>query len=315
MSTALEIVQEAARRLGIMPPNTLFPSAAEIADYDANMLKSFLEATIRQQVSNNPTFFQTKLASATIEPPRDVIPATLNAFSLGNLATIEPSACYDFILRINQVSPDFLKVISGTFKVLTLGTGQDAGKVDREYTFKSLQSLDFLTLSGAYLADGQEDIPTDALAEVRAWQQSSPSKDVTQVMRAQNKESGFFFFRNSQTSVVNVYFINNLIPFSQLFVSGSTEGTWTANNRLSYVYVSKSMTPGEAQDSLSIKADQDSLLIDDEIAVLGAIIGFKGYYGIDYTLELGQQKALLESQKKNVENTTVTRLDNKTYRG
>jgi hypothetical protein len=309
---ALEIVQESAQRLGIMPPNTLFPTADEIVDYDANMLKTFLEATIRQQVNNNPTFFQTKLASATIEPPQYVIPAETVAFSLGEKLGIEPAKTYDFILRINQNSPDFLKVVSGTFKVVTFGA--DPTIVEREYTFKALQNLDFLTLSGAYLADSQDDIPTDAVVEARAWQRNSPSQDVTQVLRAQNKESGFFFFRSKEVSVINVYFINNLIPFSDLFKMDSEE-TWVASNSLSYVYTSKSMTNGAPEQSLRIKEDQDSLLIDDEIAILGTIIGFKGYYGIDYTLELGQQKALLESQKKNVENTTVTRLDNKTYIG
>jgi hypothetical protein len=310
---ALEIVQESAQRLGIMPPNTLFPTADEIVDYDANMLKTFLEATIRQQVNNNPTFFQTKLATATIEPPQDVIPAATAAFSLGLPDSIEAANCYDFILRINQNSPDFLKVVSGTFKVVTFGTEVDI--VEREYTFKALQNLDFLTLSGAYLADSQDIPPTDAVVEARAWQKNSPSQDVTEVLRAQNKESGFFFFRSKEVSVVNVYFINNLIPFNRLFLKGSTESTWVARNRLSYIYTSKSMTTGATETSLRIKEDQDALLIDDEIAILGTIIGFKGYYGIDYTLELGQQKALLESQKKNVENTTVTRLDNKTYRG
>jgi hypothetical protein len=67
---------------------------------------------------------------------------------------------------------------------------------------------------------------------------------------------------------------------------------------------------GRETPDLSAK---EILVIPEELAILGIIIKYKAYYGIDYALEMGEQKAMLDALKENQENIQITHLDKKKY--
>jgi hypothetical protein len=320
---ALELVQEAARRVGIMIPTTLFPTTnpdSSAIDYDANLLVSCLNATVKQNMTLS--LFNKQVLDAQTQ----IVYKTPPAYFLDQL---EDDTFRDFFLDLDALCPGFEELIGDGFIVnkqkrkLDYNSGDSFPiKNENQYIFRQLTAQDYIKLARHNLDDiiipptpptpQMTDNPIkNERKEMKAYKKNMPSEDRTSILRAQNRESGFFI--KSIEGKRFVFFCNNMFDPEVDIFNYTLWLKFTYRTSWGVIGDVTIGTTTKVARKNSITTNEDTLTIPDELAILGTIINYKSYYGLDFSLDMGQQKAMLDALKENQENIQITHLDKKQY--
>jgi hypothetical protein len=316
MMTALAIVGEAAKRLTIMLPTTIVvptkPDQDSI-DYDANLLVSCLNATIQQNARLN--LFKKEVIGKAIEIKDD--PSQQVSWLANNVDN--PVVYKDFCFQLKDFG-DIEKIEGEGFtvslytKTSTAGdpTPSDTFQRTNMYIFRQLTFSDFekvqrgsaIGLVEPSSSKKSSQNPHVSYKERKEYYKNMPSEDRTKIVDATNKESGFSMLVNDGNLMY--YFCNNMIPISSIGdnVVAMLEFFYTTN---------RVVMDANGKHKDVVDDDHDTCLLPDELLILGTIINYKSAYGLDFSLDLGQQKALIDAIKENQENLQVTHLDKKEY--
>jgi hypothetical protein len=314
--TALELVQEAAKRLNIMLPSTIVvpdtPDTNAI-DYDANLLVSSLNSVIKQNMTLN--LFN-----------RQILPKSVNLMEGDNIHflnnQVDKNPVYsDFVVNLSGINPDFEELMGDGFNVSVFELNEPTIYKKKSYLFRQLTATDYLRLKRTCVPT---QIPTPGLnrlwesfskipplsEEMKEYRKNMPSEDRTSQINATNKESGFIILGDGNTNKI-IYFCNNMIPDTEF---NQEAGPFSQPPILDYLYRTNFGVINKMDGRvISVSVDDDEVVIPDELAILGTIINYKTYYGLDISLEMGQQKALIDALKENQQNVQVTHLDKKRY--
>jgi hypothetical protein len=321
--TALNLVQEAAKRLNIMVPTSIEsqpnPETSTI-DYDANMLVAALNSAVRQNASINLFNREVQMSPAYLNAPKTA-------------GTGFP----DIVIDMSTFYPDFESLLGDS---ITLNKYDAAGVVTNKYAFREFSAYDFATkqqyTNYTYFTEPKPaPVPSASSYEVNKNDTGSIKKTKTEDIKnssfsfptrsplgsiieppkhiirkegidVETKGNGFRFIRQNFTKLL--WICNDIISQTDL-ASGTIMlvmlyySTWIVSN------TSKDGTP--SADPVTtykdcVDSDNDIVNLPDELAILGTIIGYKSTNGLDYSLELGQQKALIEAVKVNQENVRYT---------
>jgi hypothetical protein len=298
--TVLEIIQEAAKRLCIIVPKTIVLADIQSKEYDADtgLLVSCLNGCIKQNMVLN-LFNQNILFTSLSRENGNWQDYLYVDFNIPD---------DDFVLNLSLFCPDFEEL---------LGDGINFAKDGQSYLFRQLTHNDFLRLCKRELDDvvKQIEYTPDPDEEISDYRKNMPSEKNTYIKNADNLESGFYVYSKKPKTRL-IYFCNNMATF------GNTPLGDTFN--LSFTYRSNwgviSADGNKRQESVltnriegNVSNDNQTLTIPDELAILGTMIKYKSYYGMDFSLDLGEQKSLIDTIKQNQENVQVTHLDKKNY--
>jgi hypothetical protein len=302
--TILEIIQEAAKRLCIIVPRTIVLADIQSKEYDADtgLLVSCLNACIKQTMSLN-IFNQNivyKNLTSENEHWRDYLDIPINV-----------KGTADFKLRMRKFCPDFERLI---------GDGIAFNRRGKSYLFRQLTQNDFVRLCKMENADIKvaDDYKEDYDKEIADYRRNMPSEETTYIKNSDNLESGFFVYSEGSPIQRIIYFCNNMMDMTEF-------GFEDVPFNLSLTYLSNygvlSPDGWTRRDSVhtdrEIEADKtndfQSTILPDELAILGTMIKYKSYYGMDFSLDLGEQKALIDAIKENQAGIQVTHLNKKEY--
>jgi hypothetical protein len=289
--TALELIQEAAKRVGIMEPAhvPLGTAGSTTYDYDANLLVSCLNGAIKQLMVLN-LFNQSVLFSKI---------SFTDASGFVDFSDItDPSGKFsDFTLNMTQAYPDFEELI---------GDGYTMSANNKKFLFRQLTSQDFIRVAKTtFPLSIESKRKTDWEREIREYRKNMPSEDRTDIEFSKKLESGFYMYAEPPATR-KVYFCNNFFTVDDI---AQNDWTLTFAYRSNYGVIDGTLHVRK----LNVTVDSDTLVIPDELAILGTIIKYKSYYGLDFSLELGEQKAMIDALKENQENIQITHLDKKIY--
>jgi hypothetical protein len=328
--TALELVQEAAKRLLIMIPNTLVQELNHnTTDYDSVLLLSCLNSMVKQNMTLN--LFNRQILIKSINMLDND-----NVYFLKNLVDKNP-VYSDFVINLSNLCPDMEEIMGDGFNFSIYEVSEPTLYKKKSYLFRQITPIDYLRLKKTCLPNvdlisskNKEIVDFSQFAslrkdfdkEIKEYKKNMPSENRTNMINAENKESGFIVLGDGQTNKI-LYFCNNMIPDAEIY---QEYDTFAQSPTLEFLYrtnygVISDM--GERVDSipyiepptppLEPNPNKFTLVIPDELAILGTVINYKSYYGIDYTLELGQYKQMIDMIKENQENIQITHLDKKQY--
>jgi hypothetical protein len=293
--TVLEIIQEAAKRLCIIVPRTIVLSDIQSKEYDADtgLLLSCLNACIKQIMTMN--VFNQNIVFKSISKSTEMWQSVINFYE-GNFC--------DFSVNMQKACPDFEELMGDGFVFSTNG---------KSYLFRKLTHNDFLRLckrESRYTDDNDKNIP-DEDKVILNYLKNMPSDEITQIKKSDNLESGFYIYTINPDFRI-IYFCNNMIDFE-------TAHPYIDVNKfnLSFTYRSNygviSADGEKRQPAVLPNNDFQRTILPDELAILGTMIKYKSYYGMDFSLDLGEQKALVDALKQNQEGIQVTHLNKKEY--
>jgi hypothetical protein len=224
-------------------------------------------------------------------------------------------ACDDFIYELTDEVSDFISLLGDGITVACVLEGVEVKRV----IFRQLTETDFLKLKKtpaslrevAANALFRQSTPLDPVDVKKKplWQlrkeykKNMPSEDRTQIVHAKNRESGFYIFSLDGINQM-VYFCNNMLSRKD-----EENSQWMAY----FLYQSNAVVFSSGLPKESISDDNDMCIFNAELLILGTVINYKGYYGLDNSLDLGQYKALKDSLEKNQENVQITHLEKKKY--
>jgi hypothetical protein len=284
----LELIKEAAKRLNIMIPKDLPKPQDEdtnAMDYDANFLLSALNSTVKQMMVLN-LFNQNIVQAQEVYNPTSAI-----------RIQADPVTYPDIWLNLTPKYADFEELIGDGFTFFCNG---------KKVLYRQLTDQDYLRLAKVVVPDfdNPPKFP-DENQELKNYMKDMPSEDRTKIPYADNLESGFYIYETLPNTRI-LYFCNNIltaedisaVPFTIMFMYRSKYGV---------------ISNGASLRSENITASDQTLIIPDELAIIGMVLKYKAAYGLDYTLELGEQKAILTALKANQENIQITHLDKKNY--
>ena len=320
---ALELVQECAKRIGIMIPNTIVqtttPDTSAI-DYDANLLVSYMNAAIKQQMMVNILRKNVYYSYSLIEPD-NAASVHFDGYQTGDPLP-DPDAYVNFIINIEKECPSFVKLMGDGFIVRIIYYDNNVSATYKQigqYVFRQFTDTDavtFLPTAIGYtnpeeLISSDENID-DVRNQRKEHYKNLPSDKQKILVSSDKRESGFVYLGNDIGNSM-FYFINNMIPFRELYnietgTNNITQGVVYFEYVSNYGILDKNRTPKE-----NITADDDLILVNQELVMLNTIIMYKTYYGMDYQLELGQQKAIVDALQQNQENVQIVTLNKKRY--
>jgi hypothetical protein len=324
---ALELIQEAARRLLIMiPKSPLFPSAPNVIDdgsdidYDKNLLISCLNAVIKQNMTLN--LFNRQILPKSVSLWDDNAVYFLNNY-------VDKNPIYsDFVVNLSQVCPELEELLGDGFNVSVYELYEPTFYKKKSFLFRQLTPNDYLRLKKTCLPNPN---PSENLMrqnesnfsnfkllrkDYKDYKRNMPSEDKTYMLNAANLESGFIILGDANTNKI-AYFCNNMLLDKDIAAISNTISYGQGYSQpptLEFLYrTNYGVITAMGERVATITADTDTLVINDELAVLGTIVNYKSYYGIDYTLDLGQYKQMIDQLKENQENIQITHLDKKQY--
>jgi hypothetical protein len=320
---ALKLVQEAAKRLNIMVPTTIntpeHPDTSTI-DYDANMLVAAANAAIRQNASINLFNREVQMSPIYLKQPKYI-------------GTGSP----DIVIDMSTYYSDFESLLGDTITINKYD-GSASRLVTNKYAFRELSTYDFAIKQqytnytyftvAATTPVPDPDNPDFLKREMPSKKTggSQPKNDFFEAtgkrpldfgitppkhmikkegIDVETKGNGFRFIRHNFTKLL--WICNDIIPETDL-VSGNLMlvmlyySTWIVS-----LTTSSGNPPVYTTDYKdAIDNDADLVNLPDELVILGTIISYKATNGLDYSLELGQQKALIDAIKVNQENVRYT---------
>jgi hypothetical protein len=208
---------------------------------------------------------------------------------------------------MTSLCPDFEELIGDGYTMYANG---------KHYLFRALTSQDYLRLArmGAQF-DADAELPTKH-QQIKEYKRNMPSETRTLIDYADNLESGFFMY-NVLPNIRTIYFCNNIIPKADLdkkdwklvFTYRSNYGVLSGDDGHRIPDVNSEVATTTKPDI----NNKETLTIPDELAIIGTVIKYKSYMGLEYTLEMGEQKALIDALKDNQEVTQITHLNKKNY--
>lgn len=268
---ALNIVKEAAKRIGIMVPLTVVVSPdPEKTDYDANLLVSCLNGCIKQMMVLNLFNQSILFGKVSYSDASGKVAFSSKTDSSGKFA--------DFTLDMTNCYPDFEELI---------GDGYTMRGNNKKFIYRQLTAQDFMRVAKTeFPFDISADPDSDWLQRVREYKKDMPSEDRTDVEFAKNVESGFFMYAKPPATRI-VYFCNNFFTVNDI-----AKDDWV----LTFAYRSNfGVIDGRTLSRKNnVTSDNDTLVIPDELAILGTIIKYKMYYGLDISMDMGEQKAMID---------------------
>jgi hypothetical protein len=334
----LELIQEAARRLTIMIPKSVIQTASDTSeiDYDANLLVSCLNATIKQNMTLN--LFNRQILHKSINLLFNPAVYFLNNY-------VDKNPVYsDFVINLSYITPDLEELMGDGFSVSIYELNEPTLYKKKSYLFRQLTATDYLRLKRTCLpsqsSSDEKNRSSDVTfssfkslrKEIKEYKKNMPSENKTNMLNADNMESGFIIFGNSQSNKI-AYFCNSMVSNEDISQEG---GMFQQPPTLEFLYRTNygvitdmgervdSIPPDVPQPSptdppppppppIEIPPNNYELVIPDELAILGTIINYKSYYGLDYSLDLGQYKQMMDQLKENQENIQITHLEKTQY--
>lgn len=308
LMTALELVQEAARRLNIMLPNTIEqpddPDTNAI-DYDSNMLVSALNGTLRQHMHLNDFTQQILVGEIGLE----AIEFVLNNY---NDPDSEQADYVDMIINLDVALPDFEKLVGDSLNIVhgvvvsdDKGTSKSSSTfcVKNSYAFRQLTDTDFVSLFKRITAvktsiktkvADKVSLFVDALDNFYSKKNKDfPSQDQSKLIDSSKRASGFYPL--SLDGSRQIYICNNIIKWSDISAQSPINVRFLYRSNYAVKDADGKMQP-------TFSHDDDTCTLSDELLIVGTIILYKSYQSLDFSLELGQQKALVDIIKQNQQN-------------
>jgi hypothetical protein len=324
---ALEIVQEAAKRLNIMVPTTIVlpknPDTSTI-DYDANLLTSCLNATIKQNAAIN---------MFNMEVQQDVNILINPKGTFGDMP--------DIVIDMTAIYPEFESLLGDS---ITLVAYDSSEAVSGKYVFREISTYDFTLLQkftnfALFNTQSNKPMPSSINKEeehiknplqenidknknikkeknkieienefniLGLGKRDFPSQNATDVDNSTNKGSGFRFIKikfNLYLWICNNIITNDEIKSNTMIMNMLYYSKWLVADFTGTLPFYKDM----------VTLDGDNINLSDELLILGTLINYKGATGLDYSLELGQQKALIDGLKISQENIQYVRNNPKRY--
>jgi hypothetical protein len=149
-----------------------------------------------------------------------------------------------------------------------------------------------------------------AMKERRDYKKNFPSEDRSPILTADNKDSGFFLMGDYMGNKI-IYFVNNLISDAEV---NAAFVTWEQPPIIEFLYRSNYGIINQLNGRVPVVTDDtDTFVLPDELLILGIMVQYKTWYGMDVTIELGQYKAMIDQMKQNQEVIQATHLDRKSY--
>jgi hypothetical protein len=326
----IELIQEAARRLTIMiPTTTLQPETDTNAmDFDCNLLISCLNATIKQNMTLNLFNKQVLIKSTNLI-------FNLDVHFLQNFVDKNP-VYSDFVVNLSSLIPDMEELIGEGFNVSTFELDTRPLYKKKSYMFRQLTPNDYLRLKRTCLPpqpsldeknrSGNVTFSSfkSLRKELKEYKKNMPSENRTSMLNAENMESGFIILGDGITNKI-AYFCNSMITdeeFNPAGEAGEQSPTLEFLYRTNYGVIDNMnarvdtipFIKGTPDPTKPLQPpDNYTLVIPDELAILGTIVNYKSYYGMDYSLDLGQYKQMIDQLKENQENIQITHLEKKQY--
>jgi hypothetical protein len=312
---AIQIVQEAARRLMVIIPQApLFPASTDDSsaiDYDKNLMCSCLQATVNQ---NMVLFFfnrQNYIKNVTLT-------YNANVKFLDNHTDRNP-IYRDFVFNLLGECPDVEQIVGDGINVSVFPTDEKTIYKSKQYIFRQFTAQDMLRLKKSCISPTpfqNTPVPTPpipeytAMKERRDYKKNFPSEDRSPILTADNKDSGFFLMGDYMGNKI-IYFVNNLISDAEV---NAAFVTWEQPPIIEFLYRSNYGIINQLNGRVPVVTDDtDTFVLPDELLILGIMVQYKTWYGMDVTIELGQYKAMIDQMKQNQEVIQATHLDRKSY--
>jgi hypothetical protein len=281
---AIQLVQSAARRLNIMIPKTIEQSTLDTVaiDYDANLLLECLNSSINQ-------FSQTSLFKKYEFYFSRVLFEGDDWFEISQHNSIK--------IFLDILFTNFISIIGEGvhFYIIDL---EDTKAIKRDVLFRQLHANQFERL------DNYDAEKTDAPCPPEYRDnpsKNSPSKEESDAHYGTKQESGFYIYFDPDKNSRILHIKQNLLTYDEIMDTDPARPTKSA---LNFFYQGS---------PLHVTKDKDVINLNDELLILSTVVNYKSTNGLDFTLELGQQKALLDALKTNQENIQVTSLNQHKY--
>jgi hypothetical protein len=310
MLTALKIAQEVAKRIGIMLPTTIVDSETpdtSLIDYDANLIVSCMNSAVQSlmmlhEFSNH----KRRLTYMISDNELVYVSKKTNGYQDATLMyLIEP------VVKIEGDGVVIVKIVEDV--------DTDYPVASDRYLFRQFTPADYLRYqtedhfvnyaAGYGFGWNKNDSFKSATPREKVYQhkKNTPSESLVGFSRAENLESGFFIATDN-TGTRRLIIVNNMIKDD---IAAAGEGHSYMLQILYKTNYGVLKSDGLFADRFS--RDSDRTLIPDELVILGTLINFKGYFGLDYSLDLASQKAYIDKMKENEENIQLTHLNKKHY--
>jgi hypothetical protein len=285
---ALPIVQDCAKRLGLLIPKTIEWDGKSvdptIIDYDALLLLFLLNANMRrlciaQVLPQTKIFFNSPLIDSDV----------------AKFLYFYPN--FALILDGQQATLGFGKLISDEIRVTT---------PTKTVIFRAISSETFLTFCPQFPQFPLEMTASQAIPdEKRENRDNFPTENVSRKVLATNIESGFYRCNVWGSDVL--FFINNMISEDELK---------DKNTIMSFIYQANSCVFDHSTQLPTTKFfwNDDYTLIDTEILKLGVVLDYKRRYNLDASVELDRYAQYSAALEKNAQVLRATKLNPKVYR-
>lgn len=279
----LELVQEAARRLGIMIPSSINATGID-TDYDANLLNAYLRSTIRQNTEFSNLRKLIRRHVIHLDDPG-----------------IEIYSNNEFQYPILEDLPDFDALEGDGFNLRIF---DEDNNIKDQFLFRSLTSTDYMRIARNKNFEGEDSF--NFYEKIKTIERDAPSERQQDVIKAKNLESGF-------------YLLSGIDPGNLIYRFCYNHGELPENKELaslSFLYKTKYVVIGSDGLFKELPSNNmDTVSLPDELLILGIVINFKNFHGLDTAMDLAQYKSLIDALKVNQDHVQVARMDRKVYIG